>query len=71
MPEPDASRFDITVVMGAESGDIDLGHEAELVKTALLYADHVELVSPKAALVQAALDLLAAPERIRSANLVM
>lgn len=64
-PEAPAARLEISVLMGAEAGDTDLAREAQLVKTALLYADHVELVSPKAALVQAALDLLDAPERVR------
>ncbi len=40
-------RFVVGSAGGAEEGDpnFDLGHELNLVKAALLYADRVELVS--------------------------
>jgi hypothetical protein len=64
------SQFEITVVTGAEGGGADLAREAEIVKAALLYADHVTLTSPKAALLQAAFDLLDGPERVRQDRLL-
>lgn len=64
------SHLEITVVTGAEGSGADLAREAEIVKAALLYADHVTLTSPKAALLQAAFDLLDGPERVRQDRLL-
>lgn len=40
----------VTVAAVADGTTLDLSHETQLVKSALLYADHVTLVSPKALL---------------------
>jgi len=40
----------VTVAAVAHAATVDLRHETQLVKAALLYADHVTLVSPKALL---------------------
>lgn len=50
----------VTQPTGARGVPVDLSHDVTLVKAALLYADHVELVSPGAAMVTSAGGLQAA-----------
>jgi hypothetical protein len=47
--EPRASELHITVAAITDMHELDLRHETELVKAALLYADRVTLASPKVA----------------------
>lgn len=47
--EPRATELHITVAAITDMHELDLRHETELVKAALLYADRVTLASPKVA----------------------
>ena len=62
--------LEITVLTGITGEAADVSRELELVKAALVYADHVRLVSPKAALLRAAFGLLELPERDRQNRIV-
>ena len=52
-----AVELPITVITGTTNPALDLTREIEMVKAALLYGDRVVLMSPTAAMVQAALTL--------------
>ncbi len=45
-PRPAPLRVAIVTSPGSTGGEIDLRHELRLIRSALLYADEVELVSP-------------------------
>jgi len=55
----------VTVAAVARTATVDLRHETQLVKAALLYADHVTLVSPKALLMAGLADFATGDRRAR------
>ncbi|MFI6240846.1 hypothetical protein ACIBEF_13305 [Micromonospora sp. NPDC050795] len=50
-------RFEITVVLGVGHGEASLDAEVEIAKSAVLYADHVRIASPRLFAVIAAMEL--------------
>src|SRR5690348_15062834 len=54
---PPRPEVHITVAATTYLGELDLRHETQLVKAALLYADRVTLASPKALLLASAASL--------------